>query len=179
MWTFSELSVQSGVSSLIRSNMTDFAITWEEFCIKSFKMANSVRVSFTVWPQRVAKRVEVSNSRSSKRRIDEALTAAAFRSCTAILASSSFVSNRLREGRLYCRYLFWRWVQWREYPESAARSLRRFAPGASDPGVSGRVCVSTASEAPPYPNRRGKHDSLLWRAVLLTYFRCWYRRQWS
>ena len=47
MCCFRELSVQSGVSSVIRSKMTALAITCPGFLMSSFKMAYSVFVSFT------------------------------------------------------------------------------------------------------------------------------------
>ena len=94
MCTFRELSVQSGVSSLIRSSIRVLVMTWEGFCISSFKMAYSVCVSLTGVSATVTEWEAVSRRIVLKQRTETGAGAdSAIRSCTVILASSSAVSK--------------------------------------------------------------------------------------
>src|SRR5699024_5160841 len=68
MCCFKDRSVQSGVSRLILSSRTLFAITCLGFAISSFKMAYSVRVSFTACPCTAREREPISKTKSPTER---------------------------------------------------------------------------------------------------------------
>ena len=85
--------MQSGVSRLIRSNSRDLVTTWEGLPMRSFKMAYSVLVSLTSALPRLTMWVSVfsvipPNSRTGATAAPEGL-----RSCTEILARSSFMAK--------------------------------------------------------------------------------------
>ena len=95
MWVFRELSVQSGVSRLMRSSSTDLASTCPGFCIRSFNMAYSVRVRLISRPPAVTRWEAVYNVRSPSayRPVSGCLRRS--RSRAATRASSSPVSKGL------------------------------------------------------------------------------------
>ena len=88
MCCFREPSVQSGVSWLIRSRITDLASTWPGFCNSRRQMAYSVRVSFTGYPL-TATWWAVGSKVKSPQVSKAGVGAWAFRSWAVMRASSS------------------------------------------------------------------------------------------
>ena len=87
--------MQSGVSALIRSRMTDLAMAWPAFAMSSLRMAYSVLVSRTGVPSTVRAWAAVSSRRPPTVSTLERGWAAWTRSWAAIRASSSRGSKGL------------------------------------------------------------------------------------
>ena len=94
MCILSELSVQSGVSSAMRSSMAERVTTWPGFSMSSFNMAYSVRVSRTSFSAQLTVRAPVS-SRSAPKESASGYAAALGRSAATMRARSSRVLKGL------------------------------------------------------------------------------------